>query len=625
MAGNILDTLKRFFGRLFGQPADEKKVKEDRGGVEPVALSRPFTLSDDCNKEDPLFRKMMEEDLRGLDTPLKLMKHYAEILNQETSHGEAADKLDRLFLCGKTPQSLDGYYHGITLSLKTGTDSYRRLDEIRKKLNLGDEIDPLQVFYGRFMSTTSPWAGKDFKKLSSEKVRELTEGFDKGDETAYLGINSFRKSAGDFLNNLSGRVLSAVIDMEGVPGPESKQRSWIYAKGGLFIAKWQKSVDPDHPEKEVMALNYRWKSMGNVFPNRLLIDEIVEIAEGLCLGKLFYATALNLITKEYDPRVSQEDYTYRNFGYFLLMDDSWLHEKNRLFPALTYEMADNLPEKFATFRLTDSPESHEIQESLMEGKTVLHYLQGLSRGVEEGKESEAKYFEAMHKLFMCGQRPDGIRGFLNGGAVAFRSSGFLKKLDKNVLNDLWPAVRPFSPWTGKTFTETSIEGIRKYIGHDAGHYEGTEPILLGANTYRKELDLSLSATAFIEHLGKIGMAVEYPDEREKDEKIYVKSFFFIAANRKSVSPEGADKEVLQLNYRWPDFHTMPPDHLCIDELVRIADGLYLGQMLYSTEPGKAYSPEIDPSVYQYENFGYFMLMDDEWHAIKEFILFDTEI
>ena len=69
---------------------------------------------------------------------------------------------------------------------------------------------------------------------------------------------------------------------------------------------------------------------------------------------------------------------------------------------------------------------------------------------------------------------------------------------------------------------------------------------------------------------------------------------------------------------------MPPDHLCIDELVRIAGGLYLGQLLYATDPTIAYSPEKDPAAYRYENFGYFMLMDEDWHAIKEFIAFDTE-
>ncbi|MBI3355108.1 MAG: hypothetical protein HY034_09520, partial [Nitrospirae bacterium] len=159
---------------------------------------------------------------------------------------------------------------------------------------------------------------------------------------------------------------------------------------------------------------------------------------------------------------------------------------------------------------------------------------------------------------------------------------------------------------------------------DAEHYNGKDPVIIGTNTYRKELGLSLPITTFIENLDKIGMVVEHPDEREKDEGIYVKSFHFIAANGGSVNPECKGKEILQFNYRWSGFHTMPPDSLCIDEIVSIAEGLYLGQLLYSTRPEIAYNPDKDPAIYEYENFGYFMLMDDEWYAIKEFILFDTE-
>lgn len=621
MKRSIFGRVKSFFSSLF---RSRKEPKKSGGAFTPVELSRPFTLTDDCNRDDLLFREMMEEDLKGMDTPLKLMKHYADILNKETSHGNIDKKLDRLILCGKTPESIDGYYHGVTISMKTGTDSHGVLEEIRKKLKIGEGIDPLQVFYGNLLSKTSPWAGKNFKKLSKDKLSELTGGFDRGVETSYLGINSFRKDNKEFLNNIASRVLSGIMKMEGVPGPERKQRSWIFAKGGLFIARKQNSVDQEHPEKAVMALNYRWKSLGNKFPNSLLIDEIVEIADGLYLGKLYYATALTRITKDYDPRISNHDYKYRSFGYFLLMDDSWLHEKNMLFPELTYKMADDLPEKFSTFRLIDSPESKGLQEGLQKGRTVLHYLQDLSRGVKEGEETEEKYFREMHRLFMCGQRPDGIQGFFHGGVVAFKRGGFLKKLGTNILNDLWPAVRPFSPWTGKTFTDTSVEGIRKYIGRDADYYKETAPIIIGTNTYRKDLDISLPVTTLIERLDKIGMAVEYPDEGRQDDNIFVQAFHFIATNGKSVESEGEGKDVLQFNYRWPGFHTIPPDHLCIDELVRIADGLYLGELLYSTEPTIEYSPDKDPAVYKYENFGYFMLMDDDWHAIKDFIAFDTE-
>ena len=120
------------------------------------------------------------------------------------------------------------------------------------------------------------------------------------------------------------------------------------------------------------------------------------------------------------------------------------------------------------------------------------------------------------------------------------------------------------------------------------------------------------------------MPVEYPGESERDENVYVKSFYFIANMDESISPACEGKEVLRFNYRWKGLKTMPPDNLCIDELVRIAEGLYLGQLLYSTRPDVGYDPERDPKDYEYENFGYFMLMDDEWYAIKEFIKFDTE-
>lgn len=586
-------------------------------------LSRPFTLQDNSGMETPLFKEIMENDLKGLDTPLKLMKRYADAINKGRNYGDISRKLDLLFMCGKTPEALDGFYHGITLGLKTGVDDDNILRDILAKIGIDKEtVDPLQVFYGRLLSKTSPWAGKNFKKLTGEKLSELTDGFGNNDKTSYLGINSFRKDSKGIVNNLSLRVLTEVMDLKETPKPERKQRSWINAKGGLFIAGKQNSVDPAHKGKKVVALNYRWKELGNKLPNRLLVDEIVEIAEGLYLGKLYYATALEHLLKDYDPKVNVSDYGYRNFGYFLLMDDTWEHEKNELFPELAYNLADDLPEKFGTFTLLNSPEGKKIQNSLDDGMTVLHYLQDISAGVGEGTESEGIYFQKLNELFVCGQRPDGISGFLHGAVVAFKKAGFLKKIPVNLLNELWPVARPFSPWTGKTFAKSSVEGIRKYIGDDAEHYKGVEPIILGANTYRKDPDLSLPATLFIEELDKAGMDVEYLDEENKD--IKVKSFFFIASNGTSIMPECNEKKVLHFNYRWPQLHMMPPDNLCIDELVRIADGLYMGQLLYSTEPLKKYDPNADPAIYKYENFGYFLLMDDEWFAIKEFIAFDTE-
>jgi hypothetical protein len=603
--------------------ACDQDTDKPAGESPVVELSRPFTFVESCNMEDPLLQEILREDMKGKKTPLELIHYYAEILNKGTSHGEIGKKLDMLFLCGRPSGDMDGYYHGITISLKTGLDIYTALEDARRKLGIGEELDILQSLYGRVLSKTSPWAGKSFKKIDQKRLSELTGSLKENKETAYLGINSFRQENKNIVNNLSNYLLSAVIDMESLPKPERRQRSWIYAKGGLFVAQKTFSVDPEHPEKEVMALNYRWEGLSNRLPNRLLIDEIVEISEGLCLGKLYYATAPEYLFEEYSPEVQKEDYKYRNFGYFALMDDTWLHEKNRLFPDLAYTIAEDLDEKFTTFTFTECPECKAIQEALGDRTTILHYLQDIYEGIQKKDSSKDKYFDELHKIFMCGERPDGINGFFHGGVVSFKNAGFLKKFDRSVLNDLYPAVRPFSPWSGKTFTRTTVDDIKRYIGDNARYYEGMEPIILGTNTYRKDLDLSLPVTAFIEQLDKIGMVVEYPDEEERRKEIHVKSFYFIAANGKSFNPQNREKEVLQFNYRWPEFHTMPPDHLCFDELVRIADGLYLGQLVYSTEPGIPYDPKTDPAVYEYENFGYFMLMDDDWHAVREFILFDT--
>jgi len=58
--------------------------------------------------------------------------------------------------------------------------------------------------------------------------------------------------------------------------------------------------------------------------------------------------------------------------------------------------------------------------------------------------------------------------------------------------------------------------------------------------------------------------------------------------------------------------------------VQIAEGLYLGQLNYATNILKKYDPRVDPKVYKYKNFGYWMLMDSDWQKRRTEILFDIE-
>ena len=102
------------------------------------------------------------------------------------------------------------------------------------------------------------------------------------------------------------------------------------------------------------------------------------------------------------------------------------------------------------------------------------------------------------------------------------------------------------------------------------------------------------------------------------------SFFFIGKKATSILPEQQGKSVFQFNYRWQELSTRPPDNFCIDEIVQIADGLYLGKLIYATELLLPWDPETSPSAYKYKLFGYFLLMDEEWHALRLRIGFDLD-
>jgi hypothetical protein len=69
---------------------------------------------------------------------------------------------------------------------------------------------------------------------------------------------------------------------------------------------------------------------------------------------------------------------------------------------------------------------------------------------------------------------------------------------------------------------------------------------------------------------------------------------------------------------------MVPDRYCIDELVQIAEGLYLGQLMYATELLRPYEPTVPAQEYRYEMFGYFLLMTEDWHQIRLRIGFDLD-
>jgi hypothetical protein len=407
----------------------------------------------------------------------------------------------------------------------------------------------------------------------------------------------------------------------------------------MFVARTAPSVYSG-TKRDVFQLNYRWPKLGNLPPFTYLIDELVEIAEGVYLGQLLFAT--KHLLGHYDPARPPQDYDYQHFGYFLLMDDTWAAETRRVFHHIEagQTAAGNIPvtpappaspvsakptsSKFTTLTLADPVDGNcddarfrEIQRELQQHETILDLLHVYSTELMEHFDNNSPYFLKLHELFNRGVGPDAVRGYFRGALVSFHAEGFYKLFNVNTLDVAWKVGRLFTPWTGKTFEDITPARLAELTG---GHEKGDVPTFWGTNT----MSLRSVKQKFVGQMMKL--AGIWTEAVPTDEALRVgydmKTFFFIAHQAKSIMEANRGKKVFQFNYRWPALRTIPPDNFCIDELVQIADGLYLGQLIYGTEILKKYDPARDPSDYRYRLFGYFLLMDEEWQNRRLKIGFD---
>jgi hypothetical protein len=103
--------------------------------------------------------------------------------------------------------------------------------------------------------------------------------------------------------------------------------------------------------------------------------------------------------------------------------------------------------------------------------------------------------------------------------------------------------------------------------------------------------------------------------------------FLGVADQESILPmnNGHDKKkrVFQFHYRYPMIGGAAPIGTCLDELVEIAEGLFLGQLIYSTKLLTPYHSSVDPGDYKYQIFGYFLLLDNDWEQHRQAIKLDT--
>ena len=179
--------------------------------------------------------------------------------------------------------------------------------------------------------------------------------------------------------------------------------------------------------------------------------------------------------------------------------------------------------------------------------------------------------------------------------------------------------RSFSPWTGKRFDPIDSARLSELT---EGQEKMDAPVSFGSNT----VVFRTRREKFVRKIMELaGMWMEDASEEERIRYGYdAKTFFFIGKAAKSIMPENRGKAVFQFNYRWKGLRSPVPDNYCIDEIVRIADGLHLGKLIYATELFLPWDPKTEPSAYSYRLFGYFLLMDEQWHALRLRIGFDLE-
>jgi len=559
--------------------------------------------------EDALSAEI-RRDIQGKPSPLDLMSHYLnEIRGSVANEPTVYRKLGRLFEKGRAPERLEGHFHGVTLGIRSG--------DLRGTFGLRANV--LNYLWGTLLAAHPPWVGKGFTPVAQDPPAS---------PPVFSGINFFREVRTSFLTSVSVRVLTAILRL--TPTPSEEHRAYgCDRKGGRFVAQKAKSVAPGLEHKDVFRLDYRQTSLNNPFPFRYLIDEIVEVSDGLYLGPLLFAT--KHLTEPYDPALPSAHYGYANFGYFLLMDDRWDNQRRRLFPytedtAITkhhYIDWANTP-KFTQFTFAEPPQGNcnaplleEVNRDKQGQETILDLLKFYADRLAADPDIYSPYFARLGELFNRGIAPRMMDGYLHGAVVAFRNSGYLGLFGVNSLNMLYPLARQLSPWTGKTFEGIEPSKLREITD---GFEQDASVAFWGSNTYASRTD---SQRLSIQAMRLANVDIVAATEEEARTRGYdLKSFFFIGKQVWSFNPDNGRKRVFQFNYRWPRLRTMPPDNYCVDELVQIAEGLYLGQLVYSTALLEQYDPRRPASDYHYRNFGYFLLMDDEWYSRKLEIRFD---
>lgn len=342
----------------------------------------PYLSSQNFPEKDRQLSHQLQQELEYLvaadfaGNTLETLARYQKILgdNRQRDQWESIhQKLMILFKCGQVVP-LDGPMIGISLSIRDSDyfqDTAHLPGQHRSWLA---NLEWMATLWNATFQDTGIWMGKTFEPVERHVVAKKTdrhavtmEKYNR--DTTRIGRNFFRPPIGEGkLQSIGYQMLNQLWQLTDRPEtPDTKgfdsiltqenltkEQQIPYTKtGGIFLADTGTSVVPDMHAKAVFQLNYRWPNLHPVYPMTRLVDEIVQIDDGIYLGQLVMATrhfsvaALGLeigeaygtdqpgwwarITGKTDQPL---DYGYQNNGFFLMLDTAITEQVYDAFPAI---------------------------------------------------------------------------------------------------------------------------------------------------------------------------------------------------------------------------------------------------------------------------------------------------
>jgi len=407
------------------------------GSEVTASASKSLTnFSFEAPKGDSLFTDI-QRDLAPKASLLDLLADYMRSLRKSSDNlAPAFLKMAKLFSLGLTPKEVQGHCYGVALGLRLSPD--------KRALAHLDNI--VGLLWGATLEEESPWVGKSFERLDGARYQGLTGQAPDPARPAFLGINHFNRLDWHPANLVTYHALSYWLNLH--DAPEAERATYAYDRnGGNFVALQAPSVCAETP-REVFSLNYRWPSMHNRPPLSWLVDELVQIGDGLYLGQLLFAT--RRLLSGYDPKRPAGDFAYDHMGYFALWDDRWNAEARRLFafleiPVTAPGLVSNVTVgKGPTFTnltcetpapaVCNNAVFAQVEEDLRNHETVLHQLKAYSDELQDKLDNASPYFLRLQELFNRGAVVKEMNGFYRGALVSWHGSGLFDLFKNNLLD-----------------------------------------------------------------------------------------------------------------------------------------------------------------------------------------------